>query len=577
MDTAARIEELKAERARFLAFSFARSDLLIEIDRKGTITFASGAAQSMVGLEPPDLVGKPFSVMVAPASKAILDRIIAAASSGGWVREQSLTLAKGPGTSMATIAACPLPSRPDRYFITLALGAAPAAQPAAPAAAVAPVAPPPNVTIKRDKETGLVDAESFTALARQRLTESANTEQLKMTMVELDGLEDMEKRAGAQGGSAAFLQNVGKLLSDVAGSNNLASRVSSSKFSVLHDDKVDGSKLQNQIADMAREADPTGVGVKVRTTDVKIDKALLTDTEMSQALVYAVNKFAQSATGGFTLDSLSAGVKTFMDDAVASIGKFRETIASDGYDLVFQPIVDLQTRQIHHQEALSRLPDGSSPFALVTFAEQIGFIADFDLMVLRKALKYLAEFPAAYDVGINVSGRSLASPAFVDEFVGTLKKSAPLSHRLIVEITESSTISDLGAVDKIVQVIRGNKNKVYIDDFGSGAAAFHYLRELHVDVVKIDGAYIRDIEKNARDRAFVRSIISLSIELGLGTVGEFVETPGQVKILGSLGLQYGQGYLFGKPSKDIHQRNTGKAPITERSPLEKVIRPATWT
>lgn len=568
MDMAARIEQLKVERARFLAFAFARSDLLIEIDRKGVITFASGAANSLVDTDPTNLVGRSVDVLFAPASKGVVPKLLAGAAAGNWVKEPNVTLASGKRTVQATLAACPLPSKPDCYFITLALDAAPAAKPAG----AGIVAPP----VTRDKETGLADSTSFTELARRRLADTKPGNELKMTMVELDGLEELEGRTGDKG--AGLMKDVGKLLSDIGGSNDMATRIAPSKFSVMHDAKVDASKIQSRIADLARSADPTGAGLKVKTAEVKLDHKGLSDVDMGRALAYAVTKFAQSHTEDFTIDSLNSGLSDLMAEAVQSIGTFRQTISSDGYDLVFQPIVDLRTSQIHHQEALSRLPDGSSPFGMVSFAEEAGFIADFDLSVLRKGLKYLHDYPQAFDVAINVSGRSLQSPVFVDEFLRVIHDSGALGQRLIVEITESSRIQHLDVIDKIVAKLRANKNKVYIDDFGSGAAAFHYLRELHVDVVKIDGSYIRDIEKNARDRAFVRSIISLCVELGLGTVAEFVETPGQVKILNTLGMEFGQGYLFGKPSKEIHQRGGARPVIQQPTPAAKpkAIRPATW-
>jgi EAL domain-containing protein (putative c-di-GMP-specific phosphodiesterase class I) len=569
MDMAARIEQLKVERARFLAFAFARSDLLIEMDRKGVITFASGAAHSLVDQEPADLVGRSIDILFAPPSKGLTAKLVEAVKSGTWVKEQAVSLASGRRIVQATLAACPLPSKPENYFVTFALDATPPAQVAAPA--VTAGTPP----VVRDQQTGLADSASFTELARRRLADAKPGADLKMTMVELDGLEELEGRTADHG--AGLMKDVGKLLSDIGGSNDMATRIAPSKFSVMHDAKVDVTKIQSRIADLARSADPTGAGVKVKTAEVKLDPKGLSDVDMGRALAYAVTKFAQSHAEDFTIDSLNSGLSDLMAEAVQSIGTFRQTISSDGYDLVFQPIVDLRTSKIHHQEALSRLPDGSSPFGMVSFAEEVGFIADFDLSVLRKGLKYLHDYPQAFDIAINVSGRSLQSPAFVDEFLRVINDSGQLGQRLIVEITESSRIQQLDVIDKIVAKLRANKNKVYIDDFGSGAAAFHYLRELHVDVVKIDGSYIRDIEKNARDRAFVRSIISLCIELGLGTVAEFVETPGQVKILTALGMEFGQGYLFGKPNKEIHQRG-GK--VTTPQPQTKVqtktVRPATW-
>lgn len=554
MDLNVRIEELKLERARFLAFAFARAELLIEIDRTGIITFASGAAQSMVGMDPKQLLGANFGECLAPSSKRVAKAITDAASASLWVHEHAVRLTKGTGTIVVSIAGCPLPQRPDRFYLSIAHDGAAAT---------------PLMT--RDSETGLLDSRSFSEAAQRALSEQSDTE-VTMTMVDVEGLNSLAERVAGQGGDV--LKDIGQLLSDIAGGRP-ASRLGDSKFGVIHDGALGQSGIEAKIVDLTKRRDPTGQGASVRASNIALDTKGLSDADVGRALAYAVTQFVEAQPGGFTLESLSNGLQGVLSETVAKVDAFRTTLANDGYDLVFQPIVDLHGRAIHHQEALSRLPDGSSPFAMVTFAEQVGFITEFDLMVLRKSLKYLADYPNAYDVAINVSGRSLESQQFITEFLDTMKRNGDRSGRLLIEITESSKITRFDVIDKVVRALRGLGNKVCIDDFGSGSAAFHYLRELSVDVVKIDGSFIKDIERSARDRAFVSSIISLCKELQLETVGEYVETAGQVQILNKMGLDHGQGYLFGKPSKSILQRPVTKAATGERE-LDKISKPVRW-
>jgi len=156
-------------------------------------------------------------------------------------------------------------------------------------------------------------------------------------------------------------------------------------------------------------------------------------------------------------------------------------------------------------------------------------------------------------VAVNISGRSLQSNMFVQALTDLLAANDPIREQLVLEVTETSEIKDLGAVNEILQEFRRKRNKVCIDDFGSGAAAFQYLRTLDVDVVKIDGSYIDRILWADRDRALVLAIQRLCAELGIQTVAEKVEMPDQAQVLRTIGIDKGQGWLFGKPDENIDQ------------------------
>ena len=156
-------------------------------------------------------------------------------------------------------------------------------------------------------------------------------------------------------------------------------------------------------------------------------------------------------------------------------------------------------------------------------------------------------------VAVNISGRSLQSNMFVQALTDLLDSHNDIREQLVLEVTETSEIKDLGVVNEILQEFRSKRNKVCIDDFGSGAAAFQYLRTLDVDVVKIDGSYIDRILWADRDRALVLAIQRLCSELGIQTVAEKVEMPDQAQVLRTIGIDKGQGWLFGKPDENIDQ------------------------
>ncbi len=122
-------------------------------------------------------------------------------------------------------------------------------------------------------------------------------------------------------------------------------------------------------------------------------------------------------------------------------------------------------------------------------------------------------------------------------------------------------IKDLQATNTVLQVLRADGHKICLDDFGAGAASFPYIQALEVDYVKIDGAYVKRMETHPRDRAILKAMVGLCRDLGVGTVAEMVETESQAKALVDLGVDYAQGYLFGRPSLDFTFPQLAAAPL----------------
>ncbi|MEE8515854.1 MAG: EAL domain-containing protein, partial [Alphaproteobacteria bacterium] len=190
----------------------------------------------------------------------------------------------------------------------------------------------------------------------------------------------------------------------------------------------------------------------------------------------------------------------------------------------------------------------------ITFAEQTGLICDFDLAMCEKVVNWLDKGGRKgrhYMVAVNLSGSSIGSPRFVDALHDLLQKKNSLRHRILFEITESARITDLEAVNRSVQSLRDAGHKICLDDFGAGAAAFQYLRALDIDVVKIDGGYVRNALSTDKGTAFLKAMAGMCKDLGIVTVAEWVEDEQCLSFLRECGVDYGQGYLFGAPSSDI--------------------------
>ena len=192
----------------------------------------------------------------------------------------------------------------------------------------------------------------------------------------------------------------------------------------------------------------------------------------------------------------------------------------------------------------------------------MGVIGDFDIAMCQKVIKKIKSARKqgdALSIAVNLSGRSLESPAFVERLHEMLKDCGDIRDELMFEVTESAKITDLESTNAFLQGLRDLGHHVCLDDFGAGAAAFQYLRALDVDYVKIDGVYVREEFTTPNGKVFLKSMASLCSDLKIQTVGEFVETEEVAQFLHQVGVNYGQGYLFGKPGMGLSGRKIPKS------------------
>ncbi len=229
--------------------------------------------------------------------------------------------------------------------------------------------------------------------------------------------------------------------------------------------------------------------------------------------------------------------------------------------LAYQPIIISRTGEIAHYEALLRAisPTGkiSSAGALIPVAEKMGLIDTIDTMVMEMVIDELRRSPDI-TLAFNVSNLTTEDPLWLDNIMQRLKETPEVASRLIVEITETAAHRDLRRAAFFVATLQSVGCQVALDDFGSGYTSFRQLKALSVDMVKIDGVFIRDLAQNADNRFFVKTLLDFSQGFGLETVAEFVETGEITKILMEMGVDYMQGYYFGKPANHRAWLNEGE-------------------
>jgi len=148
---------------------------------------------------------------------------------------------------------------------------------------------------------------------------------------------------------------------------------------------------------------------------------------------------------------------------------------------------------------------------------------------------------------INLSGQTLGNDDFMKYLIDKLDENLVDPNKICFEITETSAIANLSHAIRFIKKIREKGCRFALDDFGSGVSSFGYLKNLPVDFLKIDGAFVRDIKTDRIDRAMVKSINEIGQIMGKKTIAEFVENDAILQELKKIGVDYAQGYGIAKP------------------------------
>lgn len=217
---------------------------------------------------------------------------------------------------------------------------------------------------------------------------------------------------------------------------------------------------------------------------------------------------------------------------------------------VLQPIVDLATGAAVGYEALSRFtePTGAPrrPDEVFARAHSLGLGLRLEQAAVRSALALLPHLPAHAYLSVNLSPQALLDPASFDLLTAALASGA--AGRLVLELTEHERVPDYSAVLGVLAGLRPRGLRLAVDDTGSGFASLQHVTRLRPDIVKLDIAFVRDIDRDPPRRAVARALLALAAEIGAVLVAEGVESEAERDELLRLGATHGQGYLLGRPS-----------------------------
>ncbi|MGL4220565.1 MAG: putative bifunctional diguanylate cyclase/phosphodiesterase, partial [Shewanella sp.] len=233
----------------------------------------------------------------------------------------------------------------------------------------------------------------------------------------------------------------------------------------------------------------------------------------------------------------------------------REGLRDDLFQVYYQPKVDIRNSRLAGMEALVRLQHPTKglipPAEFIPLAEETGLIVEIGDLVLKKACfaaqKWREQGLFNGRVAVNLSSHQFALPDLEQRIASILRLTRLPAANLELEITEGTVIKQPEKAIKVMQQLARMGINLALDDFGTGYSSLSYLKRFPIHTLKIDKAFVDDIDKSDRDLKMVDSIITIAHNMGLTVVGEGVEAPAQLNILRALNCEEIQGYIFSKP------------------------------
>ena len=293
------------------------------------------------------------------------------------------------------------------------------------------------------------------------------------------------------------------------------------------------------------------------TLSARVGVALMPDHEsdadaLLKAAETALNRAKRITRDQVALFSEEMKVAAFLRFTLE--GDLRRAIGEDELKVLYQPIVDVNRREIVKAEALVRWPHMSRgpvpPPEFISLAEETGMIVPLTRAVMERVCNDIVELgdalPADFRVSINLSGVNFMDPQLIPTVRAVLEGAGLPASRIEFELTETVLMRDLDYATTILAQLREMGIRVAVDDFGTGYSSLAYLRRLAVDTLKIDRSFVGELV-DGQGVAIVRAVIGLAHSLGLEVVAEGVETVAQLETLRDQGCHLIQGYLFARP------------------------------
>ncbi len=551
-DLERRSDELRSSELQYRGLLENNSDVIAVIDAVGIVSYMSESVRGMLDREPSEFRGLALADLVHAEDKATVE-----ARLGGFAGRHSqqapleFRLQHSDG-DWHDIEAVPNNLLDDTSVNGIVLSAR-------------------DVSDRREYEdqlrhqalhdplTGLANR----ALLRERLEHSLtrcarNGESVAVLFIDLDDFKVINDNHG-HGVGDVLLRSVATRIRGVLRAMDTAARLGGDEFAILLEGGVDdhtAALVAQRVLDAIDK--PVGVG------DVEIQVAASIGVSIGNAADTADNLLRMADVAMYRVKA--AGKRDFsifhasMDLLAIARLQFEvdieEAMREDQLVVHYQPLIDLGSGSILGTEALVRWQHPSRgllpPSEFIELAEETGQIIDIGRCVLLTSCRQTERWRAELDlpeltVAVNISSRHFRGADLLADVTRTLEETRLPAECLVLEVTESALLDDLHESRRQMMAIKKLGVRFALDDFGTGYSSLGYLRELPVDILKIDRSFVTDLGKGERPSEFIRAITTLARSLELHTVAEGIEQARQLRLLRTLGVDSAQGFFFARP------------------------------
>ncbi|GJM04530.1 MAG: hypothetical protein DHS20C09_05210 [marine bacterium B5-7] len=414
-----------------------------------------------------------------------------------------------------------------------------------------------------DALTGLINRSEFERRL-QRVIEANQSKSAEHAIcyLDLDQFKVINDTCGHLAGDELLRQLSELLLSKVRRRDTLA-RLGGDEFGVLmeHCDITHARRVTDSLRAIVEEFrfvwqdKKFSVGVSIGLVPISVELGNVNEVlSAADAACYAAKDAGRNRVHIYSVDDKQVSQHR---GEMKWVARINQALEDDLFALYYQKIVPIDQSTGHgdHYELLIRMigkgDEVIPPGAFLPAAERFGLSTKIDHWVVSSAFSWLATHPAKQKklemCTINLSGQTLGNDDFMEYLINKLDENLVAPSKICFEITETSAIANLANAIRFIKKIREKGCHFALDDFGSGVSSFGYLKNLPVDYLKIDGAFVRDIKTDRIDRAMVKSINEIGQIMGKKTIAEFVENDAILQELKKIGVDYAQGYGIAKP------------------------------
>jgi diguanylate cyclase (GGDEF)-like protein/PAS domain S-box-containing protein len=547
-----KLAALERSEERFRRIVHTAEEGIWEIDAAATTSFVNPKMAQILGYSIEEMLGTPVSAFMDDEGRVLLEQNIARRQQGIAERHEFKFIGKDGRQVWTTMATNPIVDASGHYQGALALVT--------------------DITERKqsseriwhqanyDALTGLPNRHMFgDRLAQEARKADRGAHFLALLFIDLDHFKQVNDRHGHALGDALLQETARRVQACVRGSDTLA-RLGGDEFTVILSGLDHAGSIDRIAAAMVEAlARPfvlgdervfisASIGIALYPPDAADTVQLLAHADQA---MYASKHAGRNRFSYFTPDLQDAA-----DARRTLAAELREAIALQQFELLYQPIVSLQTGAVRQAEALLRWRHPTrgllGPAEFIPFAESNGLIVEIGDWVFRQAAAQVQQWQAlidpAFQISVNKSPLQFRHDA--EQYRAWLDFLTALGlppGSIVIEVSESVLHEGVAKVVERLRQFRAMGLQVALDDFGTGYASLSHLKRFEIDVIKIDQSFVATLEDDNGDLALCEAIIAMAHKLGLKVVAEGVETKVQRALLVDAGCDYAQGYIFARP------------------------------